>query len=126
MENTSTTVQTYTNAKNAKRAGDKKFGVDGYKIETTEDNKFVIVQNKVKPTTIQGLPYVQFSTIERPCKRVWHIADSMPKASRKEVLKACIDAGIAFYTSRTQYQLWLQTQKDMASQAPAVLQAVNS
>ncbi len=46
------------------------------------------------------------SAVEKPTKLVWHIADGMPKAKRAEVLKACADAGIAFYTARTQYQLW--------------------
>ena len=48
------------------------------------------------------------SSIERPCKQVWHIADSMPGAKRKDVLAACVEKGIAYNTARTQYQQWFQ------------------
>lgn len=58
------------------------------------------------------------STIERPCKRVFIIADEMlethPGAKRKDVLAACVRSGIAYYTARTQYQQWLQVRKEMA------------
>ncbi|MEJ3960628.1 hypothetical protein WGP40_09865 [Brachymonas sp. G13] len=50
------------------------------------------------------------STIELPTKRVWHIADSMPEAKRKDVIAACVEEGIAFFTARTQYQKWKQNQ----------------
>lgn len=46
------------------------------------------------------------SSIERPTKKVWAIADTMPNASRKEVVAACLAQGIAYFTARTQYQLW--------------------
>lgn len=112
-------AKTYTNKSNANRAGKKQFGEGNYTIEQSELG-FVIIHNEIvktpaKPTIIQGVPYVQFSTIVRPCKQVWHIADSMPNATRKQVLKACIDAGIAFYTARTQYQQWSAVQKEMQS-----------
>lgn len=122
------TTQTYTNRSNANRAGKKQFGEGNYTIDQN-DLGFIIIQNdlvktnKSKPTTIQGLPYVQQSSIVRPCKQVWHIADAMPNATRKEVLKACIDAGIAFYTARTQYQQWSSVQKSMANSVPAKLVA---
>lgn len=54
------------------------------------------------------------STVERPCKRVWQVADDMPGAKRKDVLDACVKQGIAYYTARTQYQQWLTVQKEMA------------
>jgi hypothetical protein len=50
------------------------------------------------------------STVESPVKRVWAIADSMPDAKRKDVIAACVEQGIAFYTARTQYQKWKQNQ----------------
>lgn len=58
------------------------------------------------------------STIERPTKAVWHIADEMsaanPQVRRKDVIAECVRRGIAFYTARTQYQQWLQVKKEMA------------
>lgn len=64
------------------------------------------------------IPLTRESTIERPCKQVWHIADmfkdnvggDVKKMSRKAVLAFCVDSGIAFYTARTQYQMWLTIQ----------------
>lgn len=46
------------------------------------------------------------STVESPVKQVWAIADSMVGTSRKNIIAACIEQGIAFYTARTQYQRW--------------------
>lgn len=50
------------------------------------------------------------SSVESPTKRVWHIADDMvaanPNVARKEIVKACVESGIAYYTARTQVQLW--------------------
>jgi hypothetical protein len=59
-----------------------------------------------------------FSTVERPCKKVWWIADEMitanPNVKRGAVLAECVKQGIAFYTARTQYQQWLSVRKEMA------------
>ena len=56
------------------------------------------------------------STTERPCQRVFTIAGDMIKANpdvrRKDVIAACVEAGIAFYTARTQYQQWLTAHKE--------------
>lgn len=61
------------------------------------------------------------SNIEHPCKTVWAIADEMKGAKRKEVLAACVEKGIAYYTARTQYQQWLSVQKEMATAVRATL-----
>lgn len=59
------------------------------------------------------------SEIMRPTKMVWHIADKMcdeareagkPLPTRKEVMAECDRLGIAFYTARTQYQVWKSMQ----------------
>lgn len=54
----------------------------------------------------------KLSTCEKPTKKVWHIADSMPKASRKEVIEECVRQGIAYGTSRTQYQAWFKASQE--------------
>lgn len=57
------------------------------------------------------------SSIERPTKAVWHIADEMkaanPEVRRKDVIAECMARGIATFTARTQYQQWFQVQKEM-------------
>jgi len=63
------------------------------------------------------------SVIEHPCKQVWNIATDMkednPAVKRGAVLAACVAAGIAYYTARTQYQQWLTVQKEMAEREAA-------
>lgn len=107
------TTKFYSNKQNAARAA-KSAGLDINECNLTENNgTFAYIPKPAQVTTIQGLPYVRESSIHRPCAQVWHIADSMLGAKRKEVLAACIENGIAFYTARTQYQLWSQCQKEM-------------
>lgn len=54
----------------------------------------------------------KLSTTEKPTKKVWNVADSMPGASRKDVIAACVELGIAPGTSRTQYQAWFKAMRD--------------
>lgn len=62
-----------------------------------------------------GKEWVRASSIEKPTKAVWHIADEMMAAaaaagkeapSRKDVQAECVRRGIASGTARTQYQAW--------------------
>lgn len=41
------------------------------------------------------------------CRKVWDICDSMRGQRRKDVVAACVAAGINPGTARTQYQAWL-------------------
>lgn len=69
----------------------------------------------------------RLSTTEKPTKKVWHIADNMLCAAemeaqdkgtpfvmpkRKEVIEECVRQGIAYGTSRTQYQHWFKCYND--------------
>ncbi|MCK9513560.1 MAG: hypothetical protein M0R28_20360 [Pigmentiphaga sp.] len=66
----------------------------------------------VEPKAPRKPAYVaETSTVEGPTKRVWAIADSMTGATRKQVIDACREAGIAFGTARTQYQKWFTANK---------------
>lgn len=46
------------------------------------------------------------SDVESPTKLVWKIADEMPGADRKEVVAACVAAGVNQSTASTQYYRW--------------------
>ena len=59
------------------------------------------------------------SIVEKPCRLVWDLADAMTGARRKDVIAAAEAKGVAFYTARTQYQLWAQVQKEMADREAA-------
>lgn len=56
----------------------------------------------------------RISTAEKPTKKVWAVADSMPGAKRKDVIEACVAQGIAYGTARTQYQHWFKCKADSA------------
>ncbi len=70
-----------------------------------------VAESTAKPDNI-----VRKSSIERPTKKVWDIAEAMfvanPDTRRKDVIAECVRRGIAFYTARTQYQVWSQLQKE--------------
>lgn len=61
----------------------------------------------------EGSTYAQMaqnagaSTVESPVQVMWNLCDSMQDKKRKEVIEAAVNKGIAYYTARTQYQLWL-------------------
>lgn len=70
------------------------------------------------------IPRIHRSTVENPSKLVWEIAERMhqenPKVARKEVLAECVNQGIAYYTARTQYQVWVTVQKHSAAHADEI------
>lgn len=47
------------------------------------------------------------SKVESPVRAMWDLCDSMVENRRKDVIAAAVAKGIAYYTARTQYQLWL-------------------
>lgn len=51
---------------------------------------------------------------EGPCATVRRIATEMraanPATTRKQIVDACVAAGINLHTSKTQYQKWLKSQ----------------
>lgn len=59
----------------------------------------------------EDTPLVRASSIENPCKVVWDMAEKMKGERRKDIVQACVDAGIAYHTARTQYQAWFKANK---------------
>ena len=49
---------------------------------------------------------VKTSAVKNPVKTVWDIADKMWGERRKDIIAACVNAGIAYNTARTQYQAY--------------------
>ena len=75
------------------------------------------------PPGLPGTPPIRaYSTVERPVRMVWQIADSMPGATRKDVVAAAVEQGVAPNTARTQYQAWFEAQR--AKEAAAVARPV--
>jgi len=61
---------------------------------------------------VSGDELLRASVVESPCWLVWDTADNMPGARRKDVIAACVAKGVAYYTARTQYQLWLTAHRN--------------
>ena len=55
---------------------------------------------------------LRVSAMKGACALVWDIAEAMlatdPKVKRGAILESCVANGIAYYTARTQYQLYRQ------------------
>ena len=92
-------------------------------LEERLDVALAVADQEEKKEPSSKADVVHESTVERPCKLVWHVADEMtaanPAVRRKDVLAACVARGVAFYTARTQYQQWLGIQKEMAAREAA-------
>lgn len=76
-----------------------------------------VLEDPISPVgNVETFPHQ--STVLKPCKQVFYIADEMkatnPNATRSEIINECVKRGIAFYTARTQYQHWYSVQKEMA------------
>lgn len=80
----------------ARNAMVKDSSVTGYVINETEAGWTFSLVTQIRRRSI----------VAGPCNKVWDIASRMPGARRKDVVQAAVDAGIAFYTARTQYQAW--------------------
>jgi hypothetical protein len=92
-----------------KKAGEK---VEDYTIAQDEDGKWY--GEKVTKIAPRSTAKPNKSAIENPCRFVWEKAEEMHKVEgirRKDVLEACVEAGVAYYTARTQYQQWRSATK---------------
>lgn len=67
---------------------------------------------KPEPFVPKAPPFFNdFSSVAKPCELVWAIADRLPNARRRDVINACVGAGVAFHTAKTQYQKWYAKNK---------------
>lgn len=64
-----------------------------------------------KPAEPKASPLHRRSSIDRPTKRAYAIADRMKGKPRREIIAACVKAGIASGTAATQYQKWRSEHK---------------
>lgn len=63
--------------------------------------------------------YVGKSTVEGAVSLSPSIFDANPDARRKDAIQLAVDAGITFYTARTQYQKWFKARKSNKGLAKA-------
>lgn len=108
-------MKTYSSKANANRAA-KTQGLNpvDYAVYQNGDvwvlevigNDLLAVDNKeaweLEAEKEAAIPHI--SVIDNPVKQVWVIADNMWGERRKDIIAACVAAGIAYNTARTQYQ----------------------
>jgi hypothetical protein len=105
------------------------FEVDTAALEAEAER---IANAQAGESMLNGKLWVRLSSVERPVKRVWAIADEMiaaalaaglPKPSRKEVQDECVARGIASGTARTQYQAWKKANDSAKANEAAAAEA---
>ncbi len=55
--------------------------------------------------------YTNKSTVDGAVSVCWNIYAEHPELRRKDAIAAAVEAGVAFYTARTQYQKWFKAKK---------------
>lgn len=55
---------------------------------------------------------LRVSTVDNPVAVMWDLCQKMKNARRKDVIAEAQKHGVAFYTARTQYQLWLNAARN--------------
>lgn len=100
---------------------DEDIGIRAEEIEATQ----TVTGKPAKEPRAKPEPkeWIRESSILKPTKMVWFIADEMyaaaeaqgqPMPSRKEVQNECVRRGIASGTARTQFQHWFKCRNEMA------------
>lgn len=83
---------------------------DGDPVEIEEDDDVLVIPNTL------AVHNRNQSSIEKPVAAVHRITNEMrdadPAARRKDIIAACEEAGIAFYTARTQVQIALKKREE--------------
>lgn len=90
---------------------DSEEAIAGYDEAMAGENDETLASREFSGKGEPAIPVVHASKIDSPCKRVWELAASMPDSSRKDVIAACVEQGIATATARTQYQRWYRAGK---------------
>lgn len=63
-------------------------------------------QPKSHASLVKSGRFAHTSKAKSPCQIVWEVASNNRAMRRKDVIDLCMKQGVAFYTARTQYQLW--------------------
>lgn len=93
----------YATKANATRAA-KRLNLTTFRIDDLEDGRVVLVDLS-RP--LYNNEIREKSKVKGAVGVVWDICkDMMPEATRKDVIAACIEAGVAANTARTQYQAY--------------------
>lgn len=88
---------------------------DEYELQREAEKADAIANSQASEQKVAGKLYVRLSSIPKPTKKVWYIADQMildaaqaglPRPTRAQIQDRCVELGIATGTARTQYQAW--------------------
>lgn len=96
-------------------------------IEAAQSAADALANSQQSATNLpNGKEWIRISSVQKPTKFVWHVADEMiaraaaaglPAPSRKEVQDECIRRGVASGTARTQYQAWKKANDEAEANA---------
>lgn len=96
-------MQSYTAKSSAARAA-KKAGIENPVFEKMDNGRWVY---KVPaPAKAGSRVKKHFSETDSPCAVVWEICSQKWGEARKDIIQACVDAGVTLGTARTQYQAY--------------------
>ena len=117
-------MSTYLSKASAVRKAKQVYGANWAEFASVGENqegKWQVVQLPKKEIEVQPEPEAaakkgesirRVSAMSGACTLVWEIAGSMlaanPQARRKDIIQACVDRGVAYYTARTQYQKYME------------------
>lgn len=111
-------MKIYTAKSSANRAGKAalKKAPEGSVLEVKQIEEgfiFVVIEPEVKPVA-EEVGILRVSVVGSPCQLVWQVAEAMEGSKRKDIIAACVEKGIAYYTARTQYQRYREAVRDQA------------
>lgn len=115
-----TSKTAYKTKASAKRAGKK--ALIQHPVDSTLDTSpaeaggfiWVIMGAEIeapkKEVKVEKLNVLRKSTMSGACALVWDIAEQglANGLKRKDIIAQCVEAGVAFYTARTQYQKYTE------------------
>lgn len=105
---------------------------DDSEIEAAQAEADRIANAQQSGSTVNGKEWIRVSSVLKPTKFVWHVADEMyamaeneacdygtpvQYPSRKQVQDECVRRGVASGTARTQYQAWKKARDESAANA---------
>lgn len=102
----------YTTKSSATRALKKMEDAEKFQIIGDDEYGWQIIEAEDEAEPVEKVISRPGTTRNGNCRKVWDMADAMPGARRIDVVKACVDAGIAEGTAKTQYQHWFKAQKE--------------
>ena len=98
---------------------------DNFEPIGSDRGKAQVVREAVQHHGVQAItddsdPDVRYPREGSKSRKVWNIADSMPDASRKEVIEVCTQQQLNWHTASTQYNRWKNARRGLLGDPIAI------